>query len=421
MKRLIALTLTLLCLCLFGCSDDSEKPTVDAGPSVDSGPPTEAGTVTCPKDFPVKVNGVCLAQKPDQDGKRTQCGEMVENCDKSGDKTPNLACITGTAPTAPKGPATVTLAGFVDVFSSGPDSDNIIIEVYEQAALDKAIEDARKAGTLKKKTFPSGAKSIGTDTVKLTWTDKTKVPVDPTRGTARACPKDPKLKLPCVVPSTTCTSCDLGGNYCHSGQCIERLRWEVRYQIKNIPTNKRLVLRTLGKDGFTDGTWGMMAQYNVYLRADATKCTDGQYNDCLNAKGEYELEVNALSKSDYTTIPITAGLSGGVPEGHGAVAGEVHDCDDIKLSSFQVGTYPSPTVLAYFNGNPIKTLPDLSRMTFGTNVDGIFSALDIVPGKVTVSAVGKVGGKQVSAGVIQVSVLPDTVTTVTFDGLKPAP
>ena len=412
--------LPFLVLLWHGCSDDAE-PRRDLGPTPDGS--VEAGAITCPKSFPYKHDGVCVPKKPDIEGKRTQCSEIVEECDKTGKKTPNLACITAAVPKAPQGPATVALAGYVDVFSNGPDSDNVVVEVYDGDALMKAIKADAKAGKLKPKYFPA-VKPIASDTVTLNWTDKKKIPEDATRGMARACPKDNKLKLPCIVPQLECgpskVECDLAGDeYCHGGQCIERLRWESRYRIANIPTNKYLVIRTIGTHGFKPGTWGIMAQFNVYLRADAPKCKDGEYNDCINTKGDYEMEVNALYSGDYSTIPITAGLSGGVPEGHGAIAGEVHDCDDIKLSGFQVGTNPLPAVMAYFNGNPVKTLPDLPQLKHGTNIDGIFAALDIEPGEVTISAIGQVGGKVLSAGTIKAAVLPDTVTVVTFDGLKP--
>lgn len=415
--------LPLLVLLGLGCSDDTSQ-NKDLGPTPDGS--TGDGAVTCPKSYPFKYAGVCMPKEPSTEAKRTQCSEIVEDCDKTGKTTPDLSCITAAAPTAPKGPATVTLAGYVDVFSNGPDSDNVVVEVYDSAALIAAIVADGKAGKLKAKYFPTSVKPLNSDTVYLKWTDETKLPEDATRGKARACPMDNKLKLPCIVPQLKCgpskVECDLKGDeYCHNGQCIERLRWESRYRIPNIPTNKYLVVRTIGTHGFKVGTWGIMAQFNIYLRADAPKCTDGEFNDCINSKGEYELEVNALYSGDYSTIPITAGLSGGVPEGHGAIAGQVHDCDDIKLSGFQVGTNPRATVMAYFNGNPVKTLPDLPQLKHGSNIDGLFAALDIVPGEVTISAVGKVGGKLLSAGTIKAAVLPDTVTVITFDGRKPAP
>ncbi len=415
-RACVALAL-LLALSHASCSDDSSG-------ARDSGPPGGDGQLTCPKDFPSNIDGVCM-QAPSAESQRTQCGEIVEDCDTTGKTAPNLACITGAAPKAPQGPATVTLAGFVDVFSSGPDADSIKVQIFDAADLLKELLADQTAGKLTKHYFPTTVSPLGEDTVSLVWTDKTKLPEDPTRGIARACPEDNKLKLPCIVPELDCgptkIRCDLDGDeYCHNDKCIQRLRWETRYKIKDIPTNRYLAIRTLGTKGFDDGTWGVMVQFNVYLRADAKACAAGQFNDCINKDGAYELEVNALSKADYSTIPITAGLSGGIPEGHGAIAGEVHDCDDVKLSGFQVGTTPTPTVMTYFNGNPVKTLPDLTRLD-GTNIDGLFGALDITPGPVTVNAAGLVGGKTLSAGALQLAVLPDSVTVVTFEGRKPAP
>ena len=415
MKRVsLIFAMSILCWQL-SCSDETTA-------NNDAGPPP------CPKDFPFSFEGACLAKEPTKESQRTQCGEIVEDCDKTAKTIPTLDCFTKPAPQPPAGPAKVTLTGFIDVFSSGPDADGIIVQVYDAATLESAIAADKKAGKLVKKYFPSSVTPLGKDLVELKWTDTTKLPTDPARGAARACPKDNKLKLPCIVPKLECgptkQKCDLKGDeYCHNDKCIDRLRWETRYKIDTqVPTNKYLVIRTLGKDGngFDDGTWGLMAQFNVYLEADAPKCAADQYNDCINAKGEYEMEVNALSKADYATIPITAGLSGGVPEGHGGIAGEVHDCDDIKLSNFHVGTKPTPTVLTYFNGNPVKTLPDLSRSD-GTNNDGLFAALDIVPGPVKVSAAGYVNKVTVTAGSLDVAVLPDTVTVITFEGRKPAP
>ncbi|MCA9669145.1 MAG: hypothetical protein KC503_26295 [Myxococcales bacterium] len=415
--------LALLVLAAVGCSDsttplpDGTKPPADGGTDSDGAPPAKCSRA----DFPFSYDGLCY-NEPKSDGKRTQCGDIVENCDDSGKNEPALACWSA-PPALPQGPTSVTLTGYVDVFSSGPNADGVTIEVYDYDALQKAIVEDAAAGKLKAKYFPSVA-PIATDTVALDWTDTSKPPSDATRGPARACPADKKLRLPCIVPDNTCGTsqpyCDLAADqYCHAGTCQDRLRWEVRYRIENVPTNKRLVIRTRGKNEFDDGTWGIMLMYSVFLRADAATCKDGEYNDCMNKDGNYELEVSALSRSDYRTIPITAGLSGGIPDGQGAVAGEVRDCDDIVLGGFQVATEPAPTVMVYFNGNPVKTLPVLGRFDQGTNEDGIFAALGIKPGEVTVGAVGVGSGNKISAGTIKAAVLPDSVTVVAFDGPDP--
>jgi hypothetical protein len=77
--------------------------------------------------------------------------------------------------------------------------------------------------------------------------------------------------------------------------------------------------------------------------------------------------------------------------------------------------------MVYFNGNPIKTLPDVGRYKSGTNADGLFSALDIRPGLVQVGALALVGDEVVTAGTMTVGILPDTVTVIAFDGPDPNP
>lgn len=414
---------TLLAFSALACSGGNPP-----GPThKDGGTSGDGETAKCPSDTPYSVDGLCF-YAPKYSSKRTQCGEIVENCDTTGQSTPQLSCWLDAPPAAPAGEKTTTLAGFIDVFSSGPSSDKITISVYDAEELEAAITKAAAGDGLGKKSFPSGVNPLGSDTASLNWDDKSAPPTDSTRGAARACPHDKKLGLPCIVPDTSCGSggalpyCDLQANqYCHAGECIERLRWEIRYRIENVPTNRRLVIRVHGPGEFDDGTWGIMAQWNIYLRADAKPCGATETDHCVSADGAYQLEVNALSRADYATIPITAGLSGGIPAGHGAIAGEVRDCDTIKLAGIQVTTEPKPIVMVYFNGNPIKTLPDVGRYKSGTNADGLFSALDIRPGLVEVGALALIEDEFVSAGRMKVGILPDTVTVIAFDGPDPPP
>ncbi len=430
MKTLIT-TIVVVALAA-SCSSSDDRGDRDSGPELPDGlpdgstTPTEggAGDSAPPKactqrEFPFAFAGMCFAE-PLAEGRRTQCGEIIDHCDTSGQAKPRLDCWQGDPPAAPDGPKTVTLAGYIDVFSSGPDADDLTVEIYEYEKLQAAVVADSAAGKLLPKTFPD-VQPLATDTVNLDWPDKSKPPEDPTRGPARACPADKKSGLPCVVPSPSCGStqpyCDLAADqYCHDDHCEDRLRWEVRFRVENIPTNRRLVIRTRGQGEFDDGTWGVMLLYTALLRADAPACEKGQVEHCINDQGAYELEVNAISRADYATIPITAGLAGGVPEGNGALSGEIRDCDGIKLEGVQMATDPLPAVMVYFNGNPIKTLPDLGRFVSGTNIDGLFAALDVRPGAVTVGALGKVDGKETSAGSFEASVLPDSVTVVALDG-----
>jgi hypothetical protein len=348
---------------------------------------------------------VCLFA-PLETANRTPCGDVTEYCDKTNTATPNLACLSTPKPGG-SGPATVTLTGFVHVFSSGPDSGNVTVEVF----------DAAQVGA------GDPTNPIGQVTTKL----------DP--ATQRAC--DASAQNGCSIPSATgcqlpvCADglnghaenrmyCrDLGGG---NSVCSQRLRWEARYSLDNIPTNKQLVIRTSGPGGKSDSTWAPIVAFNVYLSTGDRTCEDASATDCLDAaKTHYQLNVNALSRSDYVNIPTSAGLASGISPGQGAIAGEVHDCDNIRVGNVAVATSPAADRFTYFNGDPIMTLPDSSRFASGTDRLGLFSALNLKPGAVTVQAAGLVtdNGKLVDFGHFNAFVYSDSVSVINVNGGKP--
>jgi hypothetical protein len=351
------------------------------------------------------VAGQCLFP-PTTTPARTQCGDVTEFCDTTGRVAPNLDCIA-TPKVPPAGPAMVTLTGFVHAFSSGPDSKGVSIAVYDATAL-------RAAGN------PAAATPIAT--LAMTALD----------ASMRACDSDGTKG--CTIPSTTgCTlpvcADGLGGHpdnnkYCRdnggSTECRDRLRWEARYSLPNIPTNKQLVIRSTGPNGTPDQTWATIFAWNVFLSTGDPACTDPNQTDCIDVpSGTYQLNVNALSQADYVLIPQTAGLSGGLPAGQSAVAGEVHDCDNIRVSGLVVGVQPTPSRFTYFNGNPVKTLPDPSRLA--TDQLGLYAALSIPPGATSVVAAGltAAGGTLTSYGTFDALAFPDSVAVVNVNGGKP--
>jgi hypothetical protein len=358
------------------------------------------------------IDGVCLFP-PAAVADRTPCGDVTEFCDKTAQPALNLACLA--TPAMPKpGPATVTATGFVHVFSSGPDSKGISVAFYDAAPLLAGMDIA-----------------AATPIAQLS-----SVMLDPT--TQRACDSDPKNG--CALPSTTgcalpiCNDGLMGrtdsDKYCRdngagSTSCNDRLRWEARYTIPNIPTNKQLVVRTSGPNGQPDQTWASLVTWNVYLATGDHACTSNQDNDCIDvsdaANPKYQLNVNALSKSDYVNIPTTAGLSGGIAAGEGAVAGEIHDCDNIRVENAVVGETPQAERSSYFNGNPIMTLPDSSRLA--TDRLGLYTALNLKPGKVHVVAAGllQTGAALTSFGTFDGFVYADTVSVINVNGGKPKP
>jgi hypothetical protein len=364
----------------------------------------------------VMFEGVCLAV-PSQVAQRTRCGDVTDFCDPAGAPAPNLSCLATPKPPM-GGPATVTVSGFVDVFSSGPDSDGVSIAFYDAAPLLAGMDIAQA-------TPLAMVNDLALD---LATPDGT-----------RAC--DALAKNGCVLPSRTgcmVPVCNDGldarsddKRYCRDNgggnfQCEERLRWEAAYTLPvKLPTNQQLVVRVTGPNGMANQKWANLVTWNVYFPSDARACKDKLDYDCLDnsdlANPRYQYNVNALSRGDYVNIPTTAGLSGGISAGKGAAAGEIHDCDNVRVEYLSVGVTPMADRFSYFNGNPLRTLPDSGRVS--TDRLGLFAALNLPPGKVKVVAAGltQAGGMLTSFGSFEAYVYPDTVSVLNVNGGKPKP
>ena len=172
------------------------------------------------------------------------------------------------------------------------------------------------------------------------------------------------------------------------------------------------------------GTWNTLVQWNVFLPSDAPSCGgDSEAVDCMDTRDmahpKYQINVNVLSQADYGNIPVSAGLAAGISPNLGAVAGEVHDCDNVRVGNVMVGVSPTGERLTYFNGNPYNTVPDSSRASTGTDRLGLYTSLNIKPGPVTVQAVGLVGGMPVSLGKYTAYTYPGTVSVVNINGGRP--
>jgi hypothetical protein len=383
MKRAV-----LLLLLVAGCSNNSTS---------------DDGGFTCQ----TLDAGVCI-YPPTAAAQRTQCGDVTEFCDTTGVTTPNLSCLT-TPKQGPATPASVTVTGFIHVFSSGPNSSGVSVAFFDASPL--------LSGTDINQVAPLAMLA--------------NVQLDPT--TQRACDLDPHFG--CSLPAADCgpVVCADGLNghpdqqkYCRQDPtgttCADRLRWEARYTVNNIPTNKQLVVRATGPNGAADQTWANLVTWNVFLSTGDHACKSNQDNDCINTgTSTYQLNVNTLSKSDYVNIPVTAGLSGGIPAGEGAAAGEVHDCDNIRIENAAVATAPAADRSSYFNGNPIMTLPDSSRQA--TDRLGLFTSLGIKPGKVHVVAAGLLdpAGPLTELGTFDAFIYADTVSVINVNGGKPLP
>jgi hypothetical protein len=388
MKQMVLATV----LCALGCG----------GSSNNGGDGGTNGCVTLP-------GGTGCFFAPTLAAARTQCGDVTEYCDTSGVAAPNLGCLGKTGAAPGTSPATVTLTGFVHVFSSGPDSNNVSVQVFDAAGVTASDLGGQSLGSLLSKLDPA---------------------------TQRACDADGSkgCSLPlaggCALPL-----CNDGLNghsddhkYCRDngsgGECSDRLRWESRYALANIPTNTQLVIRVTGPAGSSDITWATTVSFNVFLSTSDRACASLSDTDCLDksdaANPKYQLNVSALSSADYVNIPTISGLAGGISAGEGAMAGEVHDCDNVRVGNVEVVTTPSADRFTYFNGNPVKTLPDASRAAVGTDRLGLFAALNEKPGKVHVEAGGALsaGGALTSFGTFDAYVYANTTTIVNVNGGK---
>lgn len=178
-------------------------------------------------------------------------------------------------------------------------------------------------------------------------------------------------------------------------------RWECPYSYPMVPTETEIAIKT---ESISGDKWAPLVQYNIYVPNSEVMA------------GKWEHDVRALASPDYSVIPSTA-IGKPITPGNGAVAGEVHDCGDVRLLNATAGIDKSKANLTYFTSDEDAPLPDLEADS--TSKLGLYAALDVPTGQVNVAATGLYQGQVVSLGRHRVWVYPDTVTSVTFRGLRP--
>ena len=357
---------------------------------------------------PLVDGGACFAPAP-LPAARTQCGDVTEYCDTTGMTAANLDCLGKSGPAPGATPAKVTLTGFVHVFSSGPDSNDMKVQVFDAANVTAAN--------------PAAAQTLGSALALL----------DPT--TQRACDADAAkgcsipLAQGCALP--TCNDGLDGhaddGKYCRDngagGECSDRLRWESRYAIPSIPTNTALVIRVTSGSGMSDSTWATTVAFNVFLSTNDRACTSSSDTDCLDLSDPPTRSTSSTSarcrRPTTSNIPTISGLSGGISSGKGAIAGEVHDCDNVRVANVEVATTPAADRFTYFNGNPIMTLPDSARAAVGTDWLGLFAALNVdarAGARRDRGGDGARRARSASFGTVDAFVYANTVSIVNING-----
>jgi hypothetical protein len=207
---------------------------------------------------------------------------------------------------------------------------------------------------------------------------------------------DGVLGAPAGTALTTADDCKVNGVGSDNDDC--GTRYECNYIYSGVPTEKELVIRTSGVN------WADFYDYAVFIPTAAVE------------NGVWKHDLRALAAEDYNAIA-QAAIGGPITSGNGALAGEVHDCGDVRLQNAIVDIDQPKKILSYFTSNEAAPLPDLAAT--GTSSLGIYAALDVAPGPVTVAAVGKIGDKLTTLGHYRARVFPNSVSIVTFRGVQP--
>jgi hypothetical protein len=196
-----------------------------------------------------------------------------------------------------------------------------------------------------------------------------------------------------------------------------------QYTIPNVPTETPLVIHT--SDATGTGYWSDLYDYNIYF-SDAFTCASAPIGaPCTSSSGgtwTSTYDVTAVANGDVQTAATTVGLT--TLPSDGVIAGEVHDCGDVRISGANVDTDQAHDEgLFYFDANESNPLPDTSRsgQDLGTSALGLFGALNVATGiPVRVSAIGIINGKDTLLGTAIVQVYPNAaVTAVSLRGRRP--
>ena len=192
------------------------------------------------------------------------------------------------------------------------------------------------------------------------------------------------------------------------GKCkIGDERKERAFTYDGVPSETELIIKSTSADGMNGFT--TLFDY-VFIPNNVLKSEGGA--------DVWDHDVRVVVTGDYTVIPTTA-IGRQVTEGNGSIAGEIHDCGDVRVTGASVDVSSKRAYRGYFTDNEASPLPDPSRNSLGTSTLGLYSTIDIAPGPARVAAVGVVGGKVVSLGYADVRVFPDAITAVTFRGFRP--
>jgi hypothetical protein len=180
------------------------------------------------------------------------------------------------------------------------------------------------------------------------------------------------------------------------------------YSYANVPTETPLIIKTSDASG-SASQWSDLYDYNVYVA-----------NSVVGTDNTATYNPSAVASTDVNTV---ASAAGGftIDPTKGVLAGEVHDCSDVRLAGAMVDTdVAHESDVFYFGENEADPLPDASRAQQGTSHLGLFGMLNLAAGQpIRISAVGISGGQTVLLGTYTVQTFPGAVTALSFRGRRP--
>ena len=330
------------------------------------------GASTCPPGRPIDS---CCVQvgEPGRSASNPHLKRTSDTKEFSGSGDPNLSCFEeGSYPSKPPAGGssmTATLKGVIKTFANGGCAAEDLIG---NSAVTVEVFKVKRTGD------PATDGALG-DLVGTALTANDQMPI--VQEDVTNCNGDPRLNR--------------------------------AYEYPNVPMYTELVVRSSGNG------WRPLHAYNIYITE-----SDKDYD---MSAGTYKYDVRALAEDDYNTIP-SAAIGQTITPGNGAIGGEVHDCDNVRLQFARVDISVSRKGLEYFNDDEDDPLPDTNRRDVGTGRTALYSALDVkVDGTegtfARVAGTGLIPGaegksKLVSLGYCDVRVFPNSISSCTLRGLR---
>jgi hypothetical protein len=202
---------------------------------------------------------------------------------------------------------------------------------------------------------------------------------------------DGDLGDPVGTALSTGDDCATFGTATSDAEC--GTRYECKFIYPGVPTETELVIRTSGAQ------WATAYEYNVYIP------------NAEVVNGVYTHDIRAVANDDPA-----AGIGVTVP-GNGAIVGEVHDCEDVRLQNVVVGLAQPKAPIKYFTADEAHPTPDDAAT--GTTALGLFAAFNLKAGPVTLAAEGLAKGTATTTGYFTPRVFSNAVTLLTLHGLRP--